>query len=121
MAIKAEFQRVNNVVLMTILEQGDEIQRTCGIVFNDSQNNVCIKSMSHANILSSGDNIVICVRGGTKEKDYYTTCLECENVSIAKYIINRCTKAIENYNKACKEEEDYPDTLDRTPYVCIVG
>ena len=117
MAIKADFQRINNVILMTILEQGNEINRGCGIFFEDFQNNVCLHSISCPEIKNLENNIKLYVQGSNIKSNNKTSCLECETVSIAKDIMKRCTNTIENYNKICNKEI-YPEEINTTLEMC---
>lgn len=127
MAIKAEFQRINNVVIMTILEQGDEIERFCDVgecipFYYDETNKIYLYACSCPEMFEHEEEykyINLFLLGEDTQYDCNSACMQCENALEAQEIMCRCIAAIENYNKQCKEE--LTQEIDRTPEIHIVG
>ena len=124
MAIKAEFQRINNVVVMTILEQGDEIDRfnENETFFEDTLNNVTLKSNLMPGLELDEDlGIILFVQGDDRTSDLHSACWECADVTEADAIIGRCGNAIDAYNSYVNDMQEKVTTVNTTPKVRIVG
>jgi hypothetical protein len=124
MAIKAEFQRINNVVIMTILEQGTEIERfgDCIPFYCDETNKIYLYASFSPEMYEHEEKygyINLFLLGEDTQYDCNSACMQCESALEAQEIINRCINTIENYNKIAKGE--LPQETDRTPDIHIVG
>ena len=119
MAIKAEFQRINNIVIMTVLEQGEEIKRGEGTFYLDKEHYVHLLSKIVPAIERYEDECIeLYLQGIDKEKNCVSTCIQCEDKFKALGIMNRCIATIENYNKSVTNDFITPNTI---PEVRIVG
>ena len=99
--LKVKLWRIENVVVMKILEQGDEIKRGCGTFFE-------FKGFKLRSIHSPGLNLgVMLVRGSGKNSYYDYGAISCDfkTCAEAKNYIDKATEAIRAYNQSLLSKE----------------
>lgn len=105
--LKVKFWRIENVVLMRVLEQGAEIERGCGKFFCASG----IKLGSYTKPLIISNKILL--KGESLENDRDIACQQFKSVDSAKEFINDATKAVHAYNQSLiKESEQISDDIE---------
>lgn len=105
--LKVKFWRIENVVLMKVLEQGAEIKRGCGKFFCASGIELC----SYKKPLMISNEIFL--RGESLENDRDIACQLFKSVDSAKEFTNNATKAIHAYNQSLiKESEQISDDIE---------
>lgn len=107
--LKIKFWRIENVVLMKVLEQGDEIKLgdgeffNCSKAFHRSPYNLCVHLISKYSephiFLATPSDIYINVRGPKKEFDDIITMCPFETESKAKDVLSCCVHAVKSYNR----------------------
>lgn len=100
--LKVKFWRVENVLLMKILEQGDEIER--GNFRFEASNGMKIESCETPFL--PFENNRLCIRGKDTDCDNDIAMHRFESSAIAKRFLNRYIEAIKEYNDPYQEPED---------------
>lgn len=95
--LKVKFWRIENVVLMKILEQGDEIDRTCDAFYSDG--NIRLISRRVPALCSDA----IFVRGGNDRCDNNVSTKAFDTVEDAKTALSKYIHAISEYNRSLTE------------------
>ena len=93
--LRVQFWRIENVVAMKVLEQGEEIERGVGTVHCDD-NGISIIS-SGVPALERGYNEIY-IRGTQREFDNSVDCENFNDSERAKEFIAKAVKAIHEYN-----------------------
>ena len=97
--LKVEFKQIENVVLMKVLEQGNEIKLGCGCFFEHNDVKLC--SLSYPQIFSHS----LYVKGKSEcPQDVYGSISFDTPEEAAEYIV-KFTECINAYNKSVKEKE----------------
>ena len=97
--LKVEFKQIENVVLMKVLEQGNEIKLNSGCFFEHGDVKLC--SVSHPQIFS----YALYVKGKSEHtQDTYASVSFDTPEEAAEYIV-KFTECINAYNKSVKEKE----------------
>lgn len=105
--LKVKFWRIENVVLMKVLEQGEEIKRGCKEVFESVD--FSIYSQCTPSMYANG----IYVRGSKMEDDNKVRYYCLSNCAEAKLYIERATEAIHEYNQSLsKDPEQISDDIE---------
>lgn len=98
--LKIKFWRIENVVLMKVLEQGEEIERGCGEFFRTDY--LGLVSMYNPGILINK----LFVRGKDEEDDNMVISWGFQNREEAKLYIERATEAIHACNQSIAEKPE---------------
>ena len=104
--LKIKFWRIENVILMKILEQGNEIKRgDCR--FNTSNG---VEIISYENPALSYDTIYL--RGNSKELDETVSTYDCITNEVAKEQLKAYVEAVKEYNNSLRQPtaKDVEDT-----------
>lgn len=97
--LKVEFKQIENVVLMKVLEQGDEIELGCGCFFECGDVKLC--SASHPQIFLYS----LYVKGKSERaQDTYASMSFNTPEEAAEYIA-KFTECIDAYNDSVKEKD----------------
>ena len=97
--LKVEFKQIENVVLMKVLEQGDEIKLGCGCFFE--YNGIKLCSGSHPEIYLSS----LYVKGNSDcAQDIYQSISFSTPKKASEYIM-KMTNCIDAYNELVKEKD----------------
>ena len=97
--LKVEFKQIENVVLMRVLEQGDEIKLGCGCFFE--HNGIKLRSVDCPQIRSSS----LYIKGESDDvQDVYTSKSFNTPEEAAEHIV-KFTKCIDAYNESVKEKD----------------
>ena len=97
--LKVEFKQIENVVLMKVLEQGDEIKLGCGCFFE--YNGIKLCSGSHPEIYLSS----LYVKGSSDcAQDIYQS-ISFDTPKKASEYIMKMTNCIDAYNELVKEKD----------------
>ena len=97
--LKVEFKQIENVVLMKVLEQGDEIELGCGCFFEHNDIKLC--SVSCPEIYSYS----LYVKGKSEQtQDIYASVSFDTPEKASKYIV-KFTECIDAYNDSVKEKD----------------
>ena len=97
--LKVEFKQIENVVLMKVLEQGDEIELGCGRFFE--HNGIKLLSVDCPQICSSS----LYVKGESDDvQDVYTSKSFDTLEKAAEHIV-KFTKCIDAYNESVKDKD----------------
>ena len=97
--LKVEFKQIENVVLMKVLEQGDEIKLGCGCFFEHNGIKLC--SGSHPEIYLSS----LYVKGSSDcAQDIYQSISFGTPKKASEYIV-KMTNCIDAYNELVKEKD----------------
>lgn len=104
--LKVKFWRIENVVLMKVLEQGEEIKRGCGELFRTDY--LGLVSMYNPGILINK----LLVRGKDKEDDNMVVSWGFSNRAEAKLYIERATEAIHAYNQSLSKDPEQTDDIE---------
>ena len=97
--LKVEFKQIENVVLMKVLEQGDEIKLGCGCFFEHNGIKLC--SGSHPEIYLSS----LYVKGSSDcAQDIYQSISFGTSKKASEYIM-KMTNCIDAYNELVKEKD----------------
>ena len=106
--LKIKFWRVDNILLMKVLEQGDEIKR--GNFRFEASNGIIIESLETPSLasisLSTGRRL--CISGRFTKADNSVVVNQFTSEKIAKESLNLYLEAIKEYNKSlpCRERDD---------------
>ena len=97
--LKVEFKQIENVVLMKVLEQGNEIKLGCGCFFEHNDVKLC--SLSYPQIFSHS----LYVKGKSEcPQDVYGSISFDTPEEAAEYIA-KFTECIDAYNDSVKEQD----------------
>lgn len=97
--LKVEFKQIENVVLMKVLEQGDEIKLGCGCFFEHNDVKLC--SLSYPQIFSHS----LYVKGKSEcPQDIYGSISFDTPEKASEYIVT-ITDCIDAYNESVKEQD----------------
>ena len=97
--LKVEFKQIENVVLMKVLEQGDEIKLGCGCFFEHNDVKLC--SLSYPQIFSHS----LYVKGKSEcPQDVYGSISFDTPEEAAEYIV-KFTDCIDAYNESVQETD----------------
>lgn len=103
--LKVKFWRIENVVLMKVLEQGDEIERGLIDFFDDKVTNINLSSDNRPRIfLGFDDTRHIYVRGKDDSSDYNVVSIDFDTIADAKEFYHNAIKTIKDYNKYIKSK-----------------
>lgn len=100
--LKVKFWRIENVLLMKILEQGNEIER-CNFVFKASNGITilsCHKPAIARDYISRTNEYGLCIRGDNEDKDNNISTHNFGNVETAKRFLKIYVEAIKEYNNS---------------------
>lgn len=104
--LKVKFWRIENVVLMKVLEQGEEIERGCGEFF--CQNGFSLYSYTGQSLIENG----LAVRGDYIDYDNHIVIQEFPSIKKAKKCIKSATEAIHAYNQSIAEKPEQTDDIE---------
>lgn len=104
--LKIKFWRVENVLLMKVLEQGDEIKR--GDFKFCASNGVKVTSISSPELTPAFINI----RGRAEEYDDSIVPCEYSNAEGAKAMLARYIEAVREYNSTLPVENKDTDDIE---------
>lgn len=97
--LKVEFKQIENVVLMKVLEQGNEIKLGCGCFFEHNDVKLC--SLSYPQIFSHS----LYVKGKSEcPQDVYGS-ISFDTPEEASECIMKFTECIDAYNESVKEKD----------------
>ena len=97
--LKVEFKQIENVVLMKVLEQGNEIKLGCGCFFEHNDVKLC--SLCYPQIFSHS----LYVKGKSEcSQDVYGSISFNTPEEAAEHIV-KFTKCIDAYNESVKEKD----------------
>ena len=97
--LKVEFKQIENVVLMKVLEQGNEIKLGCGYFFEHNDVKLC--SLSYPQIFSHS----LYVKGKSEcPQDIYGSISFDTPEEAAEHIV-KFTKCIDTYNESVKDKD----------------
>lgn len=115
--LKIKFWRIENVIVMKILEQGDEIKR--GDFKFKASNGIKFDS-GYGPMLEFGHTIW--VRGKVKELDEDVAACACLNQEYARHMLKSYIEAVREYNNSLQQsvEKDVIGTVENIRAV-IVG
>lgn len=97
--LKIKFWRIKNVLLMQVLEQGNEIKRFC------ASNGIEVKSLCRPELIPD----IIYVRGCEEEYDDNIAPCEYSNSEEAKEMLARYIEAVREYNSILQKKEAVDD------------
>ena len=97
--LKVEFKQIENVVLMKVLEQGDEIELNSGCFFERDGVKLC--SVSHPQIFSSS----LYVKGKSERTQDVYKSISFDTPEEASECIMKFTECIDAYNKSDKDQD----------------
>ena len=97
--LKVEFKQIENVVLMKVLEQGDEIKLGCGCFFE--HNGIKLRSVDCPQIRSSS----LYIKGESDDVQDVYTSKSFNTPEEASEHIAKFTKCIDAYNESVKEKD----------------
>ena len=97
--LKIKFWRVENVLLMKVLEQGDEIKR--GDFKFCASNGIEVKSLCRPELIPD----IIYVRGCEEEYDDNIVPCEYSNAEGAKEMLARYIEAVREYNSILQKKK----------------
>lgn len=113
--LKIKFWRIENVILMKVLEQGDGIEKNCGIVFEDKDTEICISSLGYPDC----DKSRIFIRGYVDKDNDFIATHRCKDIEEAKELLNRYVLTVKHYNESLIENNI--DNLNNNEFECIVA
>lgn len=105
--LKVKFWRVENFLLMKVLEQGDEIKR--GNFKFEASNGIIIESLERPSLssyISLSTGRCLCIRGRITKADNDVVMNQFGSEKIAKEVLNLYVEAIKEYNDTYQELED---------------
>lgn len=91
--LKIKFWRIENVIMMKVLEQGDEIKRGRGIFFQHE--GVELRSCAYPCLYTN--EILVC--GHNQSQDNRCSSLELDNIEKAKSTLRKYIAVIKAYNQ----------------------
>ena len=100
--LKIKFWRIKNVLLMQVLEQGNEIKRFC------ASNGIEVKSLCRPELIPD----IIYVRGCEEEYDDNIVPCEYSNAEGAKEALARYIEAVREYNSTLPVENKDTDDIE---------
>lgn len=104
--LKIKFWRIENVLLMKVLEQGEEIKR--GDFKFCASNGIKVMSICSPELTPAFINI----RGHAKEYDDNIVPRECINAEEAKAMLARYIEAVREYNSTLPVENKDTDDIE---------
>lgn len=104
--LKIKFWRIENVLLMKVLEQGNEIKR--GDFKFCASNGIEVKSLCRPELIPD----IIYVRGCVKEYDDSIVPRECINAEEAKAMLARYIEAVKEYNTSLLRKSNDKDDIE---------
>lgn len=104
--LKIKFWRIENVLLMQVLEQGNEIKR--GDFKFCASNGIKVTSISSPELTPAFINI----RGRAKEYDDSIVPRECINAEEAKAMLARYIEAVKEYNTSLLRKSNDKDDIE---------
>lgn len=104
--LKIKFWRIENVLLMQVLEQGNEIKRE-NFKFCAS-NGIKVMSLCRPELIPD----IIYVRGRAKEYDDNIVSRECINAGEAGAMLARYIEAVKEYNSTLPVENKDTDDIE---------
>lgn len=104
--LKIKFWRIENVLLMQVLEQGNEIKRE-NFKFCAS-NGIEVKSLCRPELTPA----FIHIRGRAKEYDDSIVPRECINAEEAKATLARYIEAVKEYNTSLLRKSNDKDDIE---------
>ena len=99
--LKIKFWRVENVVLMKVLEQGDEIKRNCGEIYKDPYTEISIWSEDCPRIYSNA----ISIQGSFKDCDELVVCQQFSSIFNAENFYKKAIQTVQDYNSSCSRKK----------------
>lgn len=111
--LKVEFNQVENVVLMKVLEQGDEIKLGCGCFFK--HNGIELFSTFYPEIYLSS----LFVKGKFEDAQDVYASRSFNTPEEASECIAKFTKCIDAYNESVKEKDLLWKPKENEQYYCI--
>lgn len=110
--LKVKFWRIENVLLMKVLEQGDEIKR--GNFKFEASNGIIIESLERPSLisiyLSTGRRL--CIRGRIAKDDNNVAVAQFGSEKFAKESLNLYVEAIKEYNKSLSYQEQEDENIE---------
>lgn len=97
--LKVKFWRVENVVLMKVIEQGDEIKRGSGEIYVDPYTGISIWSDDCPRIYLNA----ISIRGSFKECDELVVCQQFSSIFDAENFYRKAIQTVQDYNSSFKK------------------
>lgn len=104
--LKIKFWRIQHILLMKVLEQGDEIKR--GHFHFSASNGVYIKSSCSPQMRLD----VLYIRGDNEEIDDEVVYVDCGDERKAKILLNRYIEAVREYNSTLPIENKDTDDIE---------
>lgn len=104
--LKIKFWRIENVLLMKVLEQGDEIKRE-DFKFCAS-NGIEVRSVRNPQLFPKW----IYLRGVCEKRNNMIACLELEDEKEAKSLLNDYIEAVREYNSTLPVENKDTDDIE---------
>ena len=103
--LEIKFTRIENSIVMKVLEQGEEIER--GNFSFTASNDITIKSTNNPQM----ENNNLFVRGINTTPDAVTSSIDFPSVNFAKIYLKKYIEAIKEYNSLVKpkNEEEMDD------------
>lgn len=103
--LKIKFWRIENVILMKILEQGDEIER--GRFKFKASNGITLASSDNPQIIAER----LFIRGKDKSDDENVVACEYTTTETAKELLKNHIEAVKEYNNSLQQPaaEDVED------------
>lgn len=102
--LKVKFWRVENVVLMKVLEQGAEINKGIGCFYQDKLTKMNIYSRE----MPALNPTAIYVKGTNNDYNNLLASINLNSVSDAEKFYNQAIQTIKNYNKSLKKSREMP-------------
>lgn len=113
--LKIKFWRIENVILMKVLEQGDEIKRDGGVFFTDKDTGICISSI----IFPACNNGEIFVRGRVRKDDNWIAIHRCKDTESAKELLSSYVLTVKCYNESLTNKE--VNNLSDDDIECVIA
>ena len=102
--LKVKFWRIENVVLMKVLEQGDEINKGTGCFYQDKLTKMNIYSREMPALYPTS----IYVKGTNNDYNNLLASINLNSVSDAEKFYNQAIQTIKHYNKNLKKSRKMP-------------
>lgn len=103
--LKVKFWKIENVVLMKVLEQGNEICRGAGVFYKDKETGLTLAS----NLYVAISRDVLYVRGEKRQDDNSIVTRNLNTITESNDFYNRAIKTIQNYNRSLSEQSNSED------------
>lgn len=105
--IRVKLWRIENIVLMKVLEMPEKLRGT-NLVFNSPNTGMKIYSVSNPELKLN----TIFLKGNIKEKDNKIACCECKSDEEALDYYNRIINTIEEFNNKDKIKSEINYDID---------